>query len=187
MTTNHLLVPRKTALQEAFSQAQHFHQLLHGKLRSQGIDEETARKVAQSFTGHVVLSKSAADGLVRDDMANLLAIENWGNRIVYEMIWHWPTASGSLTSGVSDSRHVGTACSLRLTVIDVSTFSTNFTIRVFKNGLFIQTCNVTKAGVGQKFPILPPVPLAAYTDLITINAITPGTGNQGIVVTAEAW
>jgi hypothetical protein len=102
------------------------------------------------------------------------------------LTWHWPTSAGAITAVVSDRKSLRWACNVVAAVIDVTTFSTNFTIEVFKNGTLVPglTCAITGAGVGQRF-ICNPTPVVPYSDYFTVEPTSPGTGNEGIIVTLE--
>ena len=98
--------------------------------------------------------------------------------------FHWPTSAGAITAGMSDSRTVRQVCSVVAATIDVTTYSTAFTIQVYVNGVSILSCPVGGAGVGQRF-LCNPVALVPYSSTISVNATSPGTGNQGVFVSVE--
>ena len=101
--------------------------------------------------------------------------------------FHWQTAAGDITNAVSDGRTVRWQCSLVAVSIDVTTWSTNFAITMYINGSPVPgldpTANIT--GTGNWRFLCNPVTLTPYVDVLTIAATTPGTGNQGVFVSAE--
>ena len=98
-----------------------------------------------------------------------------------ELVFHWPSSAGALASSVSDPHSARWACNLFGAYVDVSTYSSPFTIIVYKNGSPVVTCAVP--GAGQEF-LTNPVPLIPRVDKVTVNATVPGTGNLGVVCRA---
>jgi hypothetical protein len=97
-----------------------------------------------------------------------------------ELVFNFPTWAGNLTTGMSDFKVVRWQCAVIGAWFNVTTFGGAFTIVVYKNGTAIPglTCNV--GGDGQEF--LCSALLCIPGDKISVNATTPGSGNQGIVV-----
>lgn len=104
-----------------------------------------------------------------------------GFPVFAELIFHWPSSAGALASGVSDAHSARWQCSVLGLYVDVTTFSTSFDLTVYVNGVAVSGLNpVTVTGGGQEFPCNPAA-LLPRTDLVTVNATSPGTGNLGVV------
>jgi hypothetical protein len=182
-----LLIPRKNQMQQFAQDAARFDQVLLSRLRAAGVEKDLAYKLAQAFNLFSVPDTQALAQLAKDDITNWLAIQDWANSIPEFITWHWPTYIGQLTNQLSDARSTKYPGLLRVISIDVTTFNNTFVISIFKNGADVLDCTLIRAGVGQLFKLVKPIPIAAYTDNLTMQANTPGTGNTGITVTAEIW
>lgn len=95
--------------------------------------------------------------------------------------FHFPSATGDLVAGDSDSTHVRQPLTIVGGFVNVTTFTTPFTIVTSVNGTPVITANITQANQSFICDNKGGVPLVPYTDLVSVNATIPGTGNQGVV------
>ncbi len=98
--------------------------------------------------------------------------------VLAELTFHWRTTDGDLIEGVSDNHHSRWDANTLGATIRTTNYSTPFTIELFVNGGMIQSCPVTSAD--ETFP-LTAVPVVR-ADNLTVDATSPGSGNQGVVV-----
>ncbi len=108
-----------------------------------------------------------------------------GNPNLSTLLFQWRSSDGDLASGVSDPHHSRWQATIIGAAIDVATFSSNFTIVVYVNGVAVpglDSCNMT--GSAAQF-LCAPLPIRPYSDLVTVDATSPGTGNLGVVVHVE--
>jgi len=100
--------------------------------------------------------------------------------VLAELPFHMP---GPLSLATSPPLHARYACSITGIAADLGVFSTDVEFEVLVNGTMVYTINQTSQSTGL-IPVAPTA-LVAYTDLITVQTTSIGTGNSDLVVHVE--
>jgi hypothetical protein len=91
---------------------------------------------------------------------------------------------GALSLATSDPMHSRYQSNVVGVSADLTTYSTNVTFEVLVNGAVVSTVTMTSATSGL-INIAAHTPLNPYTDLVTVQTTSIGSGNLGLVVHVE--
>ena len=91
---------------------------------------------------------------------------------------------GGLSSAESDPLHARYPCNIIGVSADLGTYAASCVFTVKVNGTVVATVTMTSASTGL-LTVSGNPPLVAYTDLVTVDCTSPGSGNEGLVVHVE--
>lgn len=90
---------------------------------------------------------------------------------------------GALVTGISDPMHARYPCNIVAISADLSTFTGVVDVDLLVNGTVIHSLAIPSSSTG--LVSVTSTPLAAYTDLVTVQTTSVGSGNMGLVVHVE--